>query len=84
MTDPVKNAYPPKIEKNTFFNFTNYLVEDMSTFLATYAASIQTISNHSTNETLWTDVAKTVFLETRNGKQVKKRNGSISLFLTHL
>ena len=59
-SDPVKNEYPPKIRNNTLFNFTNYIIQDMPTFLAGYSEASKTIRSQSTNATRWGSVAKVV------------------------
>lgn len=61
---PETSKYPPTLRKNIFFNFTEHIKKDMPTYLASYAASFQTISNPNTNSTMWNKVAKRVFFRT--------------------
>ena len=74
MTDSGNQEFPTKVhDSSVMFDFTNQIKKDMPTFLATYAASIQTISGHSTNTALWRDVAKRIFKETRKEEDVIKQ-----------
>ena len=69
MKDPEANPFPPTVINNTFFNYTKYIKEDMTTFLET-----QTISTQNTNESYWSDLATKVFSET-NSKTHVQENG---------
>ena len=72
--NPESGKYPPILRKNTFFNFTEHIKKDMPTYLASYAASFQTISNLNINATMWNEVARRVFSKT-NPDDFIKTNG---------
>ena len=73
-SNPESGKYPPILRKNTFFNFTEHIKKDMPSYLASYAASFQTISNPNINATMWNEVARRVFLKT-NPNDFMKSNG---------
>ena len=60
--------FPPKIQKNTLFNFTKHIKEDMSTFLTAYAVSF---SNLISNTTIWSGIAKTLSKKINFEKNVR-------------
>ena len=72
MNDTEANDFPPEIQKNTLFNFTNYIKEDMQTFLLAYAASFPNLSR---NTTIWSNIAKTFSIETNSENDVRN-NGT--------
>ena len=55
--------FPPDLVDNISFNFTNYIKEDMKTFLAAYSASFLTVGKRETVEALFKNAAKNVFSE---------------------
>ena len=68
MNDTEANDFPPEIQKNTLFNFTNYIKEDMSTFLLAYAVSFPNLIG---NTTIWSGIAKTLSNETNSENDVR-------------
>ena len=70
--NPKSNNFPPSwknlTEQFKLFNFTKYIKKDMSSFLATYAASVQTI--HNGFDTLWKDTATKIFSEVNSEDNV--------------
>ena len=69
MDDSKANPFPPEAQNNTFFNFTNYIKEDMSTFLTAYATSFPNLSR---NTTVWSGIAKKLFNETNSENDVRQ------------
>ena len=72
MNDTEANIFPPEVQTNTLFNFTNYIKEDMSTFLLAYSASFPNLLR---NETIWRDIVKTLSVETNSENDVRS-NGT--------
>jgi hypothetical protein len=72
MNDTEANDFPPEIQKNTLFNFTNYIKEDMSTFLLAYSASFPNLLR---NETIWRDIVKVSSIEANSEDEVRN-NGT--------
>ena len=66
------NDFPKSLRNNTIFNFTNYIKEDMTTFLATYAASIPSVRWQGKVKKMFENVAKNVFFETNSEKHMKE------------
>ena len=69
MNDFKASDFPPDIQNNTFFNFTNYIKDDMSTFLTAYATSFPNLSR---NTTVWSGIAKKLFNETNSENDVRQ------------
>ena len=68
MNDFKASDFPPSLQNNTLFNFTNHIKEDMSTFLAAYAMSFPNLSR---NTSIWSKIAKTLSIETHSEKEVR-------------
>ena len=56
-----ESNFPPYLEDNVSFNFTNYIKEDMKTFFAVYAASFLTVGKAEALEAIFKNAAKKVF-----------------------
>ena len=68
MNDFKASDFPPDIQNNTFFNFTNYIKDDMSTFLTAYATSFPNLSR---NTTVWSGIAKKLSSKTNSENDVR-------------
>ena len=68
MNDFKASDFPPDIQNNTLFNFTNYIKDDMSTFLTAYAASSP---NLMSNTKIWSGIAKRLSNETNTENDVR-------------
>ena len=69
MSDSKAADFPPKVQKNNFFNFTNSIKKDMQTFLLAYAASFPNLLD---NTTIWSEIAKILYIETNFENDVRK------------
>ena len=69
MKDQESNPFPPSEINNTFFNYTKYIEEDMTTFLES-----QAISSQNTNASYWSNIATKEFSET-NSESYVEENG---------
>ena len=68
MNDFEASDFPPDIQNNTLFNFTNFIKDDMSTFLTAYAASSP---NLMSDTTIWSGIAKKLSNETNTENDVR-------------
>ena len=68
MNDFEASDFPPDIQNNTLFNFTNFIKDDMSTFLTAYAASSP---NLMSDTSIWSGIAKKLSNETNTENDVR-------------
>ena len=70
--NPSSNDFPPDVTNITAFNFTNYILEDMSTFLIVYAASFPTVGSQEIIEKLFSTASNKLFSDTKPDDYVKR------------
>ena len=77
-----ESNFPPYLEDNVSFNFTNYIKEDMKTFLAVYAASFLTVGKAEAIEAIFKNAAKNIFSDiiSENDVAPTKLNGSFRYY----
>ena len=65
------NDFPYRLKNNTLFDFTNYIKEDLTTFLASYSASFPSTQLQQTTSKLLKKAAKNVFLDSYLDRDIK-------------